>query len=216
MNLIWCPNNNEKLLLQMQTFIRAFPETHPTPLHGGKKELGGFNPAACTLYILAHGHGQMPVFKCGDDRWTATQLVALLQSDLLPKDWRKIELLVCHAGESVNSRKIGNELLRLRARADIPIIGRFLKNSAQKKFEKTAKKGQKPSPFTSKNQLLPLAAQFAYALKVAGYTDFSVTSYGAPVAQRFSLGYVSLDMSTKDGGWTEKLEDHQDLIKIWR
>lgn len=106
--------------------------------------------------------------------------------------------------------------MRIRGKADVPIIGHIFKGFVKKQFMKKAVTSTAPSSFTSDTQLLPLAAQFAEALKSTGYNNFRVTSDAAPVAQLFSLGKVSLNMKTKGGFFGESLEDHADSINIWR
>jgi hypothetical protein len=206
----------------MASFIHAFPHTHPTALEGGKKQLGAFNPLTDKLYIIAHGHKQMPVFACNKQRWTASELVKLLNADGLPTTWREIELLVCHAGESVNSVKIGGKLMGIQQQAvslkaqGVASGSRAMKQLEQK-FNTTAAKGLAPSAFTSDDQLLPLVAQFVHTLKThtPPYTNFRVISYGAKVAQNFSSGTVSLDLRDRGGAWDEPLSKYPHLIKIW-
>lgn len=220
MNLIWCPSIDSEMRGQMDSVIRSFPQMHQTALEGGKGELGAFNPLTDKLYIIAHGHSQMPVFKCNKKHWTATELVQLLMADGLPATWRDIELLVCHAGESVNSVKVGDKLMGIQQQAlDLKAKGVTAGSAPMNKlvttFNAAAAKGQAPSAFTSQDQLLPLAAQFTQALKDNRYTNFRVISYGAPVAQNFSGGTVTLDMKTKGGAWGESLAQNPGLIKIW-
>jgi hypothetical protein len=220
MNLIWCPSIDSEMRGQMETVISTFPHMHKTPLEGGKKELGSFTPLTDKLYIIAHGHAQMPLFTCNKKHWNATELVDLLQTDGLPTTWRDIELLVCHAGESVNSVKVGSKLLALqqmgkdlKAQGVAPGSSQFTKLG--KKFDAIAAKGPKPSAFTSDDQLLPLVAQFTQALKNKKYTNFRVISYAAPVAQNFSTGEVRLDLRKTGGEWGEPLSKYPHLKKVW-
>jgi len=52
MNIIWCPSIDDEMREQMGKFIKNFPNTHPTTLEGGKKQLGAFNPAMDRLRPL--------------------------------------------------------------------------------------------------------------------------------------------------------------------
>lgn len=217
MNLIWCPSIDGEMKGQMDTIIRSFRDMHQERLEGGKNELGAFDPVRDKLYIIAHGHEQMPVFTCNRKSWSADQLVELLKSDGLSTQWGEIELLVCHAGESVNSAQVGNQLLairqKLRDKGITKGTGGFKKLEA--KFASAASKGQRPGAFVSADQLLPLAAQFTQALKNAGYRRFRVTSYAAPVAQYFGTGRVTLDLTDRKGAFGAELNDHPDLVKVW-
>ncbi len=219
-NLIWCPEPDYALGQSMAAFIDSFPNTHKKGLVGGKKQLGAFNPLTDKLYILVHGHEQMPVFSIMPKTWSANELVELLHSDGLPTTWREIELLVCYAGASVNTKKIGDELLGLRQNMldlrkkgvpkEAPEIKQLLK-----KFGVVTAKGQAPSAFRFDTQAVPLAALFVQALKSHKYTNFRVTSYAAKVAQNLSEGKVTLDLRSWGGGWSEPLSQHADKIKIW-
>ena len=226
-NLIWCPYINDEMGSNMASFISAFPYAHRRRLEGGKKELGAFDPLTYKLYILAHGHEQMPVFSIKPHTWTPKELVALLYSDGLPTTWREIELLVCFAGASVNTTKIGDKLLGIRQNM-LDLRAQGVDREApqikqlSKKFDVVAAKGQDPSQFTSDAQLVPLAGQFVQALKnhTPPYTHFRVISYAARVAQNFSEGQVTLDVrrgkpKKRDKGWGEPLSKHPDKIKIW-
>jgi len=221
MNLIWCPSIDVEMQNNMASVMHSFPNMHQTALEGGHRQLGAFNPQSDKLYILAHGHAQMPIFRCNHQSWTANQLVKLLRNDDLPTDWRDIELLVCHAGESVNSAQVGNKLLGVHKQAVTLkafgfAAGSGPMNKLVTKYNTVAANGQAPSAFDSGDQLLPLAAQFTQALKDYKFTNFRVISYAAPVAQNFMVGRVTLDMRTKGGGWEEELAVHPDLIKIWQ
>ena len=78
------------------------------------------------MYLLMHGHGSMPLFtqrKCVVDGeadrahfWSAEEMAALLESDGLPKTHRDINMLVCHAGESVGDLAMAKELLAIQAK----------------------------------------------------------------------------------------------------
>lgn len=220
MNLIWCPSIDNEMKGLMDAIIKYLPDMHKERLEGGRGQLEAFDPLRDKLYIIAHGHSQMPVFKCDGKSWNATQLVRLLKEDGLSSQWRDIELLVCHAGESVNSVEVGNNLLavrqQLRDKGIKPGTGAFEKLKA--KYDSIASKGVAPRAFLSADQLLPLAAQFTQALKIGGYTHFRVISYAAPVAQNVNElnREVTLDLSDRGGKFGEKIEGHRDLVKVWR
>lgn len=221
MNSIWCPSIDKEMHDQMDVFIKNFPETNEKFLEGGARQLGDLNPLTDKLYIIAHGHSQMPIFKCDNQLWTANELVELLSADGLPANWRDIELLVCNAGASVNSVKVGNKLLAIQQQAQKLKAQGVATGSEQMdrlavKHKKAAVKGQEaPSAFTSHDQLLPLAAQFTQALKNHQYTHFRVISYAAPVAQYFHNGTVKLNLAANGGRWGEEATQYPTMMKIW-
>ena len=55
----------------------------------------------------------MPIFRT-NKTFSATELADLLVKDGLSLDQKEIELLVCHAGESVNTEKRSNYLMKMR------------------------------------------------------------------------------------------------------
>jgi hypothetical protein len=230
MNLVWCPSMDEiEMKPQMQTMIMCFDNMHKEPLAGGRKQLGAFEPSSdFKLYIMVHGHAQMPMFTCNGKYWNATQLVALLKSDGLKTTWRDIELLVCHAGQSVNKVKIGTKLVTILRESQalhswqanqeargITFGSEQTSKSIERvetKFKETAAKGKEPGAYTSKSQLLPMAGQFAQALKSAGYTHFRVISWAAAISMDFfQKKEIELDVP----GDSKLASDHKELRMVW-
>jgi hypothetical protein len=218
-NVIWCPSFDTEMTGLMKNFISSYPNMHPTAMEGGAGGLDAFESTG-TLFILAHGNEQIPVFMSNKRSFTAPKLAEMLELDGLAKDWREIELLVCHAGESVNSAKVGNQLLDLRGKSLQAQEQGDMKNANKfrQAFGNVAKKSQPPTPFTRKDQLLPLAALFTQALKERGYTNFRLTSYAAPVAQYFHSKdrYLRLPKSSGEGTEFVLASTRPDLVKIWR
>jgi hypothetical protein len=216
-NPIWCPSIDAEMRDTMTSAIISLPSMSPHPLEGGSGGLGNFNPLTDKLYIVAHGHSEMPVFSCNKNHFTPTRLVAMLEADGLPKNWRDIELLVCHAGESVNSIKVGNQLVAIATDYKAAKAAGKSTASAEAKYAATNKKSSAPSAFVDASQLLPLAAQFTQALKDAKFTNFRVISYAAPVCQYYGGGLIHLDTSAIGGGWGTPITSPTcaDLIKVW-
>ena len=215
-HLIWCPSIDSEMRGNMDSFMCAFPKPHKTALEGGQKQLGGFDPLTHKLYIVAHGHEQMPLFACNKQRWTEP-VGRLVGRRWSTPDWREIELLVCHAGQSVNTAKVGEKLLAIHQKSLTVAVDPAKVNSLRDQYNAIAPKGQRPSPFLSQDQLLPLAAQFVHSLKTHNppYTNFLVTSYAVAVCQHFSLGYVTLDLTGNGGPWGALPAQYPHLIKVW-
>ena len=165
--------------------------------HGGRdQELGAEHPVEQREQDRRDGGPKLrPSFEPAGD-----------VADGLPKAQREIELLVCHAGESVNTRANARKLLALQAKATgYKNRGKAIPKSLKTKFAATAAKGQAPQFFESAANaaklLLPMAAQLTQALKDRGFTHFSVISYKAPVSQLVNGKTVYLDLSAKGGRW---------------
>lgn len=214
---LWCPGMDEEMEYIGLTYVDRmglFPEI----LVGGSGGLDNFT-ASSKLYILAHGHSRMPLFKTQSGSWTAKQLVDLLVSDGLPKDQRDIELLVCHAGESVNTIENAGELMKLRAKALAKKSAGKDLSSVMRKYDRVQQRGMKPGFFEGEDassMLLPMAAQLTAELKAAGFTNFRVISYKCPVAQYCPDGKVHLDLKDKGGSWGVSVEDRPEFRVIWQ
>ncbi|MEL6330880.1 MAG: hypothetical protein AAFR38_14615 [Planctomycetota bacterium] len=215
---LWCPGLDTEMGQRGERFISA-NKWHGTILEGGKKQLGGFGPHG-KLYILSHGHAQMPVFTTEKGSWTAEQLAALLEADGLAKDQREIELLVCHAGESVNSKAVGGKLMAVSQSYQDAKAANASVDSApfKKKYDKINAKSTQPTFFESEPErlLVPLSAQLADALKKKHFTNFRVTAYKCPVAQYNPGPGVFLDLTPKGGNWGEKASDHAGYTVVWQ
>lgn len=203
-NVIWCPGLDDEMRSRSQRYIDALPNMYPRVLEGGKGGLVNFDPRA-KLYILSHGHSRMPMFTTKAGRWTAAQLADLLVQDGLHKDQRDIELLVCHAGESVNTREGGTKLMAIAQQASAAKSqGNNNKvETLRKKFESLSAKQQQPVFFETNPEklLLPMAAQLSQALRERRFTHFRIISYKCPVAQFSPDGHVYLDLRPKGGDW---------------
>jgi hypothetical protein len=193
----------------------------PHVLEGGKGGLQSFQPTA-KLYILAHGHSRVPRFITtgSTQSWTADQLAELLLADGLSLEQRDIELLVCHAGHSVNTIK---GAAQLEAVLDKRRIAREASNTSKvaalaKKFEKLAAEQKPPTFFETdpEHLLLPMAAQLASALRQRKFTHFRIISYKCPIAQYSHGAHIYLDLGAKGGKWGAKADDHPEYRAIWR
>lgn len=213
---IWGPIPDVEMKKRAEKYIKDFG-LHTTFQENGVCDLAKFSPHS-KLYILVHGNSQMPLFQNSNGKWSASQLALMLQADGLPKDQRDIELLVCHAGESVNDKVTGSKLLKILAKFQIAKSQDKSTKEIKDKFDEVAKKGSKPSFFESDPEtlLLPMAAQLAQALKLLGYTNFRVISYKCPVAQYSQNGYVYLDLRAKGGQWGVKASDHPTYRVVWQ
>lgn len=217
---LWCPGVDSDMSHLARDYIRDF-QLFPSMLQGGKVQLGDFDPKS-KLYILCHGHKHTPLFKVGQDTWNSQKLAELLHSDGLPLDQREIELLVCHAGESVNTESHASKLMGVRRRwADSKEVGnqRAVAKLARK-YKREEARSRKPTFFKEDPErlLLPLAALFTQHLKKLGYTNFQVISYKCAVAQRTFEGKVYLDLSEKGGQWSERVSDNgnEKYRVVWR
>lgn len=213
---IWGPMPDKEMQNLAATYIRNF-KLHDVFLENGACRLGDFTPQS-KIYILVHGHAQMPLFSNSNGKWSATQLARMLEADGLPKDQREIELLVCHAGESVNDKKTGAKLLNINSQAQAAKAQGKSIDKLVGLFSKVAGKGTGPSFFESDPEklLLPLAAELAQALKHLGYTNFRVISYKCPVAQYSEDGEVYLDLTKKGGRWGVKAKLHPTYRVVWQ
>lgn len=232
-DFIWCPGIDKEMTECSENFIQHL---HLSPrLYGaGQGGLEKFG-AGSTCYVLAHGHAEFPVFSTKKGKWTAEQLARMLVDSGLNPDIKFIQMLVCHAGESVNNLETGSELYRLwlayraadgNAKKQKVILAAY--EEAKKKgsaptiyhdqtvdwFQKTELENEERMERQSK-QVLPMSAQLTNALKQLGVNSFILTSYMAPVNQdagpkEFLSGHspagVRLDLTAKRReGKNEKL-----------
>jgi hypothetical protein len=203
-NPLWCPGLDTEMTDRAKAFIEYLPDMYHTPFEYGGGGLREFRPTE-KLYILAHGHAQVPLFVTEKGSWSAAQIAEMLLKDGLSKEWRDIELLVCHAGESVNTKTAGDKLLAIRTQAKaaeaIGKTGRVAQLKA--KFEAFARAHNKQRFFESDPErlLVPLAAQLAMALRSLKFTHFRIISYKCPVAQYRGGPHVYLDLTLKGGDW---------------
>lgn len=177
-------------------------------------DLRKFSPNA-TLYILAHGHSQMPVFTIAKKQWTADQLAARLVKDGLRIDQNNIVMLVCHAGESVNTKAAGEALWKLQQKNNAlkAALNAIPETDVRTRARIEAQKAVVAERFgavlegphhqhatlyeSARNQadlLLPMAAQLSAAFKIRGFDNFMLTSYKAPVRTMLVNGSICLDL----------------------
>ena len=201
-DFIWCPGVDEEMTKCSENFIKHL-QLVPT-LHGaGQTGLEKFGSRS-RCYVLAHGHAEFPVFSTQKGKWTADQLARMLVDSGLNPDIKFIELLVCHAGESVNNLEAGNELYRLwrsyraaegnakkqeriaeaykayaKAHGSAPTI---YHDATVNWFQKDEAENLARMERQSK-LVLPMSAQLTQALKQLGVNSFILTSYMAPVNQ---------------------------------
>jgi hypothetical protein len=204
-----------------QQYIKDLPNMWPHALEGGKGGLHIFDPTA-KLYVLIHGHKSLPLFvtKGFKQGWTANQLAEQLRLDGLSLEQRDIELLVCHAGESVNTGKGAAQLAALREQNQKALQANNKSKVAElaRKWEALIAKQQPPKSFEDdpEHLLLPMAAQLASALRQRKFTHFRIISYKCPVAQYSGGRHVYLDLRPKGGQWGESADDHPIYRAIWR
>jgi hypothetical protein len=116
-NFLWSPklDGDTELTERAGRYIDDL-NLYKRAFQGGQGGLGQFSSKA-KMYILCHGHSRLPLFSTEGGKWTAAQVAQMLLDDGMNKDQRDIELLVCHAGESVNSIKGAEALSPIREKA---------------------------------------------------------------------------------------------------
>lgn len=213
---LWAPMPDREMTDRAATYIKDLG-LHDNLLKSGACDLGAFSPKS-KLYILAHGHSQMPLFSNKNGKWNATQLAALLAADKLPLDQRDIELLVCHAGESVNNKTAGAKLLSIFDKFKKAQQDKQDTSALQKQYETVHKGSSAPTLFESDPErlLVPLGAQLAQALKDLGYSHFRVICYKCPVRQMSHGGEIWLDLSSKGGSSESRAKDNPKYQVIWQ
>jgi hypothetical protein len=198
-SMLWCPSVDNDIKDIAKQALKKLSDIYPRLLEGGKKELGQFEPAQ-KLYIVAHGDPRMPIFRT-DKTFSATELADLLVKDGLSLEQKEIELLVCHAGESVNTEKRSNYLMKMRnkileTRNVNPDAATRLSNRVQGET-----RNEKAPEFYdaqhSSGRELPLGAQLVQALKSHNFTNLLITCYQAPITSTFNNGVVCLDLKGK-------------------
>ncbi len=179
-----------------------------------------FDPSA-KLYLLAHANDRLPVFMGNKQRYTPAQVADLLIADKLNKEHRDIELLVCSAGESLNTLKGHKVVMKYVNKYDLAT-----QQCDEKKQKKVLDEYNKVSELlpphsffeqNPQNLLLPLAAQFCQALKDRGFTNFRVIGYKCPVSMYSEGGKVHLDLREKGGPeFPVAIDPRSEYEVIWR
>ena len=208
--VIWIPGSfdpemDKRALIIIQAFA-MFPRV----LHGGEGELRYILPTT-KLYILCHGDPNMPLFVThGGGSWSASELAKMLAEDGLRKDHQDIELLVCHAGESVNTLANGTEMMRLRSEAKAARAAGDDQRVINVRQEFAGLRASAPaSQFFEVDPalwLVPMAGQLAAALREREFKNFRLVSYKCPVAQYNPDAKVYLDLTNKGGGFAESAD----------
>jgi hypothetical protein len=185
-DFIWCPGIDAEMRKCGEKMIDDLGLDR-TLYEGGTTGLEKFSSNA-KCYILAHGHSEMPVFSTKKGKWTADQLASMLLASGLNPEIRNIEMLVCHAGESVNSIANGNALYDLmRKHQAAKAANRAAEMTRiEAEYSEVTKSDTRLKPLLyidPVNQLLPMAAGLANSLKKLGFSHFRLTSYKAPVQQ---------------------------------
>lgn len=197
-NYIWCPGADAEMTKCAANMIKHLGLVD-TLFEGKGAGLEKFGTKA-KLYILAHGHVKLPLFTTKSGKWTASQLAELLVAAGVNPHIKEIEMLVCHAGESVNTIASAADMssLMLKNKSAIKsgdmaqqasILEQYNEKVALSRSPQHYERGSEPEANTPEAiaeqslQLLPLAAQLADALKNQGLSNFVLTSYKAPVSQ---------------------------------
>ena len=220
MAAIWCPG----LDAEMQKCINSIlsqPLWGVTRYYEGYMKELHFVDKAEKLYIICHGHALLPLFTTTVRSWTAAEMAELIERDQLSKEHQVIELLVCHAGESITSVSNSKERFKIRDQAlALKKAGKTAEFEAmQNKFkaiEKDYRAFEARASAKSDEQLLPMSAQLINELKNRGYKNMRIISYGAAIAQYFYEGTVKLDLAGRNGGrWGEDASKHPGLKSTW-
>jgi hypothetical protein len=203
---IYCPGLDTEMQGNLDSLV-YYKWVDKADVHvGGSLSLGRVDPQ-WKLYILCHGHAQLPLFSTKAGKWSAKELATLMLNDGFKNTHRSVELLVCHAGESITSEKASEQRMAIYHQfKDAKTAGNDVKaGKLAKKFDQVAAKGPKPSLFNHEGQVIPLCAQFVQELKNLGFQYVSVTGYKAPVCQYYAegAGQVLLDLESKGGRWGE-------------
>jgi len=223
-NFVYVPDGRDTEMGSLANQLNYFHEFNK--LSGGERTLNQVS-SSDRLYLLCHGHGEMPVFcltkipESGTKSWTAGEMADLLVSDRLSKQIKEMQLLVCHAGESVADIKEAQFLLNLRVRAKEANEqhNKKLYEKLRKQYDSFVKKKTPPKPFISEKQAFPLAAQLYRELYHRGFKKLRITSYKAPVAQYIPAAKKpfrpELDLTSKGGNWGESLDKHPDYVALY-
>lgn len=201
---IYCPGVDEEMQENLNQMVSCGWADANHVYKGGQGGLNSLDPM-WKLYILCHGHKYLPVFSTEAGKWSAEELADLIVKDGLKNTHRTIELLVCHAGASVTTKKAAIERTAIAQKAKAAkTAGNDAKFEKLKdKFLKVSAKGPQPANFTHQDQVLPLCAQFVQELKTRRFEFIRVIGYALPVCMLFAEapGKVRLDASARGGSY---------------
>jgi hypothetical protein len=192
---VFCPVNPEaagdEAVKQACRSILNMPGVVGPVINGNTVALGTVDPME-KLYIICHGHQDMPVFTVAKERWTAQQMADLLESSGLKKTHREIVMLVCHAGQTLGDKSVINQRLALQETYDKVRNSTSGKDVAKKEkvINKFAdlKDQASPTTFTHKDQVLPMICQLIDALKAKKYEFIRMQAFLGPVSANLSNG----------------------------
>jgi hypothetical protein len=197
--MLWCPSIDENIKGIAEQALKKLSDNYPELLEGGKKQLGQFKPTQ-KLYIIAHGDLRMPIFRT-DKTFTATEVADLLVKDGLSLEQKEIELLVCHAGESVNTEKRSRYLMAMRNKiVETRKINTYAASVLSLRLNAETKNEKRPEFYDAQHSTgreLPLGAQLVQALKSHNFTNLVITCYQAPITSTFHNGVICLDLKGK-------------------
>lgn len=160
-------------------------------INGNTVALGTVDPLA-KLYIICHGHQDMPMFTVGSEKWTAKEMADLLESSGLKKTHREIVMLICHAGQTLGDKSVINQRISLQKSYDKVKNSTSGKDATKKaatiqKFDQL-KSQASPTTFTSEDQVLPMVSQLIDALKTKKYEFIRMQAFLGPVSANLSNG----------------------------
>lgn len=197
--MLWCPSIDDDIKGIAKQALKKLSDIYPRLLEGGKQQLGQFKPTQ-KLYVIAHGDPRMPIFRT-NKTFTATELADLLVKDGLSLEQKEIELLVCHAGESVNTAERAQALMTMRNKiVETRKINTAEASLMSNRLQAETQKEKRPEFYDaehSSGRELPLGAQLVQALKSHNFTNLLITCYQAPITSTFNNGVVCLNLTGK-------------------
>jgi hypothetical protein len=204
---VYCPGLDTEMQTPLDQMV-FYKWVEKNDVHvGGGRSLANVDSSA-KLYVLCHGHGQLPLFSTNAGKWSAVDLATLMLNDGLKTSHRELELLVCHAGESLTSTKAAEQRMALyhQYKNAAAIANKVQMNKISAKFDAVASQGPGPALFSHESQILPLCAQLVQALKDLGFGFIRVRGYKASVCMYCSEGpgVVLLDLRKSGGIWGER------------
>lgn len=162
------------------------------PVITGRTVALGTVDANAKLYMICHGHEDMPLFTVGKEKWTAKEMANLLESSGLKKTHREIVMLVCHAGQTLGDKAIINK--RIGVQKDYDKVKNKTGNKSETKKENCVNEFNKlksetsPTDFNSAGQILPMVSQLIDALKAKKYDFIRFQAFMGPVNANLSNG----------------------------
>ena len=196
MSFLYCPAYDAQLRETMDQIHRywQFARIYSGPRRPTDTDAASLRdvPQGAPLYLLAHGHGELPLFAANQvvvdgsaDRkrfyWSADEMASQLQSEGLTPALQNLHLLVCHAGESGATIDQATQLSPL-FESSKKAQGRE-REALDKRYAKLVQNWQPPQHYASDRQVMPLAAQLYRELYSRGFTALTITAYKAPMSE---------------------------------